>query len=425
MLLLATRLSPVLQSDAVINENSFAPPFKTFGSDGARVVDAWTHGGHTEIKQHFVRLTADRQSKQGYLWNNQGIAESDRWTARLRFRVSGQGKTLFGDGLGLWFTQHERYQPGSIFGFTPSFVGFGVVFDTFRNVESGHQHRDASLLFSDGVTEASFDGERPGCDSAYRYYEGRDDFSVQKYSEAKVTLQGSRISLSIDAEGSGAWQTCFDVDLNQHVTLPDGWHRTARFGLTASTGQLADNHDVLRLVLTRPEQAAAHEAAEQREKAVPSVVAAAASGQANLPELVAKVKTLEDKIEHLSHHLDHQLAAINDGLRATIKKLQGQEDKSADRIAQLEERLGVELNERMEGVEGQLIDHLQDKAEETEQAIRKGINSVAAKAKEVAEKATAATGGWKLPFVVLLVVLAVAGFFVYSKYKQLMKRHLL
>ena len=79
----------------------------------------------------------------------------------------------------------------------------------------------------------------------------------------------------------------------------------------------------------------------------------------------------------------------------------------------------------MEGVEGQLIDHLQDKAEETEQAIRKGINSVAAKAKEVAEKATAATGGWKLPFVVLLVVLAVAGFFVYSKYKQLMKRHLL
>jgi lectin, mannose-binding 2 len=48
----------------------------------------------------------------------------------------------------------------------------------------------------------------------------------------------------IDPTNSGTWTECATSDLN---SLPSDWLTKAFVGLTASTGQLADNHDVLSL----------------------------------------------------------------------------------------------------------------------------------------------------------------------------------
>lgn len=62
------------------------------------------------------------QSKRGWIWSRNVLGE-DTWTATLRFRVSGQGKRLFGDGFALWFTQNKFHVDGSIHGFTDKFTG--------------------------------------------------------------------------------------------------------------------------------------------------------------------------------------------------------------------------------------------------------------------------------------------------------------
>lgn len=39
--------------------------------------------------EYFIRLTPDRQSKNGYCWNENAI-NSDKWVTTVKFRISGQ-----------------------------------------------------------------------------------------------------------------------------------------------------------------------------------------------------------------------------------------------------------------------------------------------------------------------------------------------
>ena len=48
----------------------------------------------------------------------------------------------------------------------------------------------------------------------------------------------------MDAANTGEWEMCVAVD---NTGLPDNWATRAHIGLTATTGALADNHDILAL----------------------------------------------------------------------------------------------------------------------------------------------------------------------------------
>ena len=48
----------------------------------------------------------------------------------------------------------------------------------------------------------------------------------------------------MDASNTGEWESCVSVD---DTKLPDYWANRAYIGLTATTGALADNHDILSL----------------------------------------------------------------------------------------------------------------------------------------------------------------------------------
>ena len=112
-----------------IPELSLRGPFTAFDGDGMRRVDGWTLGGTAAVHENFVRLTNDRQSKRASAWATARL-DREEWSATVRFRVSGQGKKLFGDGLALWFTGHSTHKDGTLHGFTDTFKGFGVVLDT-------------------------------------------------------------------------------------------------------------------------------------------------------------------------------------------------------------------------------------------------------------------------------------------------------
>ena len=53
-----------------------------------------------------------------------------------------------------------------------------------------------------------------------------------------------RLEVLIDAANTGEWESCVKVD---DLRLPDNWATKAYIGLTATTGALADNHDILSL----------------------------------------------------------------------------------------------------------------------------------------------------------------------------------
>lgn len=53
-----------------------------------------------------------------------------------------------------------------------------------------------------------------------------------------------RLELYIDSRNSNEWTLCASLP---NLGLPRGWLEKAHVGVTATTGQLADNHDVLYL----------------------------------------------------------------------------------------------------------------------------------------------------------------------------------
>ena len=89
--------------------------------------------------------------------------------ANLKFRISGQGKNFFGDGIALWIVQNSFYVEGNLHGFQEKFQGVGIIFDTFRNTETLNVHRDVTVLVNDGErTFEAMTSEVQGCNANFR-----------------------------------------------------------------------------------------------------------------------------------------------------------------------------------------------------------------------------------------------------------------
>jgi len=130
LLLAAVALAEPLQ------HASFLPPFLEVDSSGDRMVNKhWRSSGSTEVMKNFIRLTPDRQSKRGSLWTRSKIG-SDAIVINLKFRISGQGKTFFGDGIALWLSDSAFWSEGDLHGGQDNFTGLAVVLDTFKNTEN-------------------------------------------------------------------------------------------------------------------------------------------------------------------------------------------------------------------------------------------------------------------------------------------------
>ena len=89
---------PLAAAFTVVPEQSVSGPFTSYDAEGFRSYPGWRVGGSTSLQENFVRLTNDRASKRASLWSTTRMGMDD-WSTTIRFRVSGQGKRLFGDGL--------------------------------------------------------------------------------------------------------------------------------------------------------------------------------------------------------------------------------------------------------------------------------------------------------------------------------------
>lgn len=401
----------------LVDRLSFSQPFDSIDANGnRRISPSFEIGNDAIVQPHFIRLTPDRQSKRGHLWytgktSDNGVylgpkLDLPSFSMILSFRISGQGsKGLGGDGIALWLTNHAKYVDGDNHGFSEYFTGVGIVFDTFVNPEHRGGHKDVTVVMNDG--QKSMETQRGetklGCMSNIRYEEKNAAFNAAvNASRAKIILDaGNNLQIFMDARNTGEWVPCF----NGEVTLPVGWAKGATIGLTASTGTLADNHDILGLNVyneIEEEHHAIQDDAVKKRIAKPEDVHKAVTATHE-----EKVQELQKQLQMLVENSEYKFTALKEQTSVSIEKLRVQENDDEKRIQELEVMVNARVNEKLD------------------QTVEQFHSTVDDKLKTHVEKSAEKTSGWKLPFFILILVLGAAIGFGYKKYLDLKKSHLL
>jgi mannose-binding lectin 2 len=405
---------------------SFNPLFEDIDNAGLRMVGLhWRSAGNAVVNNNFARLIPDRQSKKGALWSRKALGVPE-FSGVLKFRISGQGKNFFGDGLALWIVQQSFYDPGDLHGFKENFQGVGIIFDTFRNTDKGQVHRDVTVLVNDGEkTLEMMTEDIQGCDAAFRYHGDRADFSVTSNTKAKVTIANEKLMVSIDAKGDDDWVECTTIDMSKDpFRLPKDWLVRAHVGITASTGQLADNHDVISLnSFTDSAVLEAHEKTESEKNAF-ETAPADMDIKERFVRLETAVSNLLEKLNTLDHHVEHEFVSVDDHINNMIAKLEKREDKSEGRIeileADVKKQIDEDLENRLNRLELQINGNLNRKVRGMESNLNKQFEESMA-----TTLSNSGAGAWKVPFMIVVVLLIGAAIGLVVFYQKLKKRHIL
>ncbi|XP_023342945.1 vesicular integral-membrane protein VIP36 [Eurytemora carolleeae] len=212
-------------------EHSLVKPYQGAGFG----VPNWDFLGSTMVTSNYVRLTPDQRSKQGALWNSVPC-KTRNWELQVQFKVTGTTKDLFGDGFAIWYAK-DRMEYGPVFGSKDLFSGLAVIVDTYSNHNGPHNHNHpyVSAMINNGTL--SYDHDRDGthtmlggCEVKFRNFQHETWLAI-RYENDKLTV-------SHDLHNKNVWAPCFSIE---GVLLPTGYY----FGVSATTGDLSDNHDII------------------------------------------------------------------------------------------------------------------------------------------------------------------------------------
>lgn len=233
------------------------------------------------------------------------------------------------------------------------------------------------------------------------------------------------LDLSIDASGKGSFRKCFEVDLSKSITQPrlePGWmrHSHVHFAFSASTGALADNHDVLEFHVA-PYGGVETAISDMRvaDNALPVVVDVERELHANevgthVNELSAEFKRLSDDFKKFQYKLEHRLETVQDDIKIAISKLQDEEDLAEQRIDKLEQRsqefVRDSVAQRISHIENNMNGAINDRLIALEKRINSKVDTVAY-----------GSGSWKIPFFIFAVLVLVGLFFNFRSIRHINK----
>lgn len=242
--------------DFLKRHHSLIKPYLTSGMS----IPYWDTHGLALASSQYVRLTADVQSRQGGIWNTVPV-QMNNWEVQITLKIHGKGKELFGDGMAFWYVR-DRLQSGPVFGNKDLFSGLGIIVDTYsnHNGEHNHNHPYISAMVNNGSLhyDHDMDGthtQLAGCEVKLR--------NLNHDTHIAVRYEDENLTVSTDFENKAAWKECFKVS---GVKLPTGYY----FGLTAATGDLSDNHDVIAIRTYELEFPGAKKVVEDRSRIIPS-----------------------------------------------------------------------------------------------------------------------------------------------------------
>jgi len=217
--------------DFLKREHSLVKPYQGAGFG----VPNWDFQGSTMVTSNYIRLTPDQRSKQGALWNKLPCRVRN-WEVQIQFKVTGTTKDLFGDGFAFWYTK-ERMVDGPVFGSKDHFSGLSIIADTYSNHNGPHNHQHPYLSAMVNNGSMTYDHDRDGthtmlggCEVKFRNF--------QHETWIAIRYENDKLIVSHDLNNKRAWANCMTID---GVKLPTGYY----FGVSATTGDLSDNHDII------------------------------------------------------------------------------------------------------------------------------------------------------------------------------------
>ena len=233
------RIPRGVKADAIVQHHSLIPPLlEEYWSAG---LHHWDFGGAAAVTDEYVRLTPNKQSREGYLWNDQP-SHLNSWTVFLGFRLHSPS-SLGGDGFAMWYTDGAKTEGGPLFGHPEKPRGLGIIFDTFDN-NGLKDNPTVSVIVGDGTETFRTDNDLQdqrlgGCSFNFR--------NSDKNDIIQAIIEYSGDSLKILLASHTQKLACATIS---PLSLPDGNY----FGLTSHTGHLADNNDIHHFIVTAPKE---------------------------------------------------------------------------------------------------------------------------------------------------------------------------
>jgi mannose-binding lectin 1 len=208
----------------------------------------WEISGDAIASAEQLRLAPSIRSKQGSAWNTKPMTGSDFWQVDISLKVTGQGR-IGADGLAFWYTSAKGTQ-GPVFGANNYWTGLGMFFDSFDN-DAQRNNPYVLAMVNDGTK--AYDHNSDG--STQQLAGCQKDFRNRPYPvKTRVTYYQNVLTVLFH-DGMTAqerWELCLRAD---NVFLP----KNGYFGISAATGGLADDHDILSFLvssLRTPDQVA-------------------------------------------------------------------------------------------------------------------------------------------------------------------------
>ncbi|RZF40141.1 hypothetical protein LSTR_LSTR010093 [Laodelphax striatellus] len=216
---------------------SFKPPYLA-QKDGS--IPFWETGGNLAASDVSVRLASSMRSQKGAMWSKMKTT-FDWWEVDIIFRITGRGR-IGADGLAFWYTEDKGDYNGEVFGSSDKWKGLGIFFDSFDN-DNKHNNPYIMGVVNDGTM--AFDHANDG--SSQQLAGCLRDFRNKPFpTRARIEYYMNTLTvlfLGGTTNSEQDFEVCFR---KENVYLPKEGH----FGLSAATGGLADDHDVIHFLTT-------------------------------------------------------------------------------------------------------------------------------------------------------------------------------
>lgn len=237
------------------------------------------------------------------------------------------------------------------------------------------------------------------CGHTTLFKESRDDFSVLNITTAYITYYNKELRVRMRTDGHG-WQgnhlSCISMP---DVELPEKGY----FAISAATGDLVDNHDVISFEF-KPYNGEEEMVAPPSPDEAPVVVT-----NDNYMKIIqdqdATIKQLKKELQYMRESWEHKLSGVTDSVQLNRQKV----DERDAKITGLEETVTRHVQELPE----RLTQDVQDQLMQAHEIVDKKIEEV--------QK----NSGFGLSFWGLLVLILLVAGFGYNRYQKLAKTHFL
>ncbi|XP_008062399.1 protein ERGIC-53-like [Carlito syrichta] len=192
----------------------------------------WSHHGDAILGLEEVRLAPSLRNRSGAVWSKAPVLFS-AWEVVVQMRVTGPGHRG-AQGMAVWYTQ-DRGRVGPALGGPASWDGIGIFLDS--SAKDTQDSPAIRVLASDGHIPNVQLGD--GASQVLGFC--RRDFRNRPYPfRVRITYWGQRLRVSLNSGLTPGDPDEVCVDVGPLPLTPGGF-----FGVSAATGTLADDHDVL------------------------------------------------------------------------------------------------------------------------------------------------------------------------------------